>query len=113
MATMRLYNFILLLSQLLSTRINSAKGRIAKLIANNAPINVLPQVTPRGRVGDLTYMKSIASPLERILGSNAPIIGLYISPIICKYWSNPPDPGHVYPSICQWGGRWGNTLIGA
>ena len=110
MATMRLCNFILLLSQFLSTRINSAKGRIAKLIANNAP-----------RVGDLTYMKSIASPLEQILGSNAPIIGLYISPIICKYRSNPPDPGHVYPSntiksppfAMQWGGRWGNTLIGA
>ena len=45
-------------------------------------INVLPQVatTHREGWGDLTYMKSIASPLEQILGSNAPIMGLYISP---------------------------------
>ena len=41
---------------------------------------IAPGTTPRARVGDLTYMKSIASPLERILGSNAPIIGLFFSP---------------------------------
>ena len=41
--------------------------------------------TGKGRGFD-RYMKSIASPLEQILGSNAPIIGLCI----------PPDPGHIY-----------------
>ena len=30
---------------------------------------IAPGTTPQARVGDLTYMKSIASPLERILGS--------------------------------------------
>ena len=43
---------------------------------HNAPINILPQVPPHR---DLTYTKSIASPLERILESNAPITGLHIS----------------------------------
>ena len=41
---------------------------------------ITPGTTPRARVGDLTYVKSIASPLEQILGSNAPIIGLYFPP---------------------------------
>ena len=57
-----------------------------------------PRYHPTGKGGDLTYMKSIASPLEQILGSNAPIIGLYFFPPIVKYRSNPPDPGHVHRS---------------
>ena len=54
-------------------------ARIVIMLGGNAPINVLPQVytTPRARVGDLTYVKSIASPLERMLGSNAPIKTVY------------------------------------
>ena len=94
-------------------------------LINNAPINVLPQVPPHGQEWGRwpIYMKSIASPLERILGSNAPIIGLYFPPIVCKYWSNPPDPGYVYRSNTiksLWHvyrsntiNVWGNTLIGA
>jgi hypothetical protein len=53
-----------------------------KYALHNAPINVLPQVatTPRARVGDLTYMKSIASPLGRMLESNAPLRTIYFPP---------------------------------
>ena len=38
---------------------------------------IAPGTTPRARVGDLTCVKSIASPLEQILGSNAPIKTVY------------------------------------
>jgi hypothetical protein len=40
-------------------------------------MHLSPGTTPRARVGDLTYVKSIASPLERMLGSNAPIRTVY------------------------------------
>ena len=42
---------------------------------------IAPGTTPRARVGDLTYMKSIASPLGRMLGSNAPLRTIY-SPLL-------------------------------
>ena len=76
-----------------------------------------PQVPPHGqRVGIWPYMKSIASPLEQILWSNAPIRTVYFRPIICKYWSNPPNLGHVYWSneikSPPFASR-DNTLIGA
>ena len=54
---------------------------------------IAPGTTPRAKGGDLTYVKSIASPLERMLWSNAPIRTVYFHPII---WSNPPNLGHVY-----------------
>ena len=61
-----------------------------------------PGTTPRARVGDLTYMKPIASPLEQMLGSNAPIIiGLYNNIIIPPLLSANivyPDLWHVYHS---------------
>ena len=47
---------------------------------------IAPGTTTWARVGDLTYMKSIASPLERILGSNAPHPRtVYFPAIVHKY----------------------------
>ena len=66
---MRLCNFILLLSQFLSTRINSAKGRIAKLIANNVEITLsagVVELSPSGvapvcQVGDQLELNCTSS----------------------------------------------------
>ena len=53
---------------------------------------IAPGTTPWAMGGDLIHMKS---PLGQMLISNVPIRTVLL-PIFCKYWSNHPDPGHIY-----------------
>ena len=54
-----------------------------------------PGTTPPAKGGDLTCMKSILSPPWATARIKCPLRTVRFCPIICKYWSNPPDPGHI------------------
>ena len=76
-----------------------------------APTMYCPRYPPWAKDGDLTSMKPIASPLEQILRS---IRTVHFHPIMCKYWSNPPNRGIFFFEIKSppFASR-GNTLISA